>query len=123
MKFLIKFAHEFYTNEQRYPNADDIAVIMNAGKREEPEEQGAMIISDLSEFFSGKRPEELKAKQFQALRKRWGFKDRTLYTLKSIAEEYDLVLEDFLEVEITLINRLGWVVSLNKQAKKKWLAS
>jgi hypothetical protein len=123
LMFLVKFAHGFYAHEQRCPNADDIAAVMNMGKKEAPEEQGAAIISDLVEFFSGKHPKELKAKQFRALRERWGFKDGMLYTLKPIAEKYGLDLDDFLEAEISLINRLGWVVSLNKQARRKWLES
>jgi hypothetical protein len=123
LRFLMKFAHDFHTKEQRYPTADDIAAVMNGGKKEAPEEQGATIISDLVELFSRKRPEELRAKQFRALRERWGFKDGALYTLKFIAEKHDLDLNDFLDAEISLVNRLGWVVSLNKQAKKKWLAS
>ena len=73
LHFLVEFAHEFHAEHHKYPDADAIATTMNNGKKGEPEEQGATIIADLVDLFSGKRPEELKAKQFRALRERWGF--------------------------------------------------
>lgn len=105
----------------RYPSADDFADVMNAGTKGPPEEQGATICSDIVDFFSGKRPEELRVKDFKALRHRWGFKDGTIHTAKSIAIEYKIDLEEYFEVEVSLVSRLGWVVMLNKQSKKKWL--
>jgi len=121
--FLVEFAHEFHAEHNKYPDAEAIASSMNNGNKEAPEEQGATIVADLVDFFSGKRPEKLKAKLFRALRKRWGFSDRTVYTLRSIAEEHGIESEDLMDAEISLVNRLGWVVSLNRQSKKKWLAS
>lgn len=121
--FLMNFAHEFHLNEERYPDGDAIADVMNDGNKGSFEEHCAAIISDLVEFFSSKRPEELNAKLFRVLRERWGFKDGTLYRLKSIAEENELDVKDLLDAEISLVNRLGWVVSLNKESKKKWVAS
>lgn len=121
--FLTEFAHEFHAEHHAYPDSNDIASTMNNGKKGEPEEHGAAIIADLVDFFSNKRPEELKAKLFRALRDRWGFSDGIIYTLQSIAEENDIAPEDLLDAEISLVNRLGWVVSLNRQSKKKWLAT
>ncbi len=123
LMLVVEFAHDFQREQNRYPNADDIAAVMNGGKKGRPEEQGASIIADLVEFFSGKRPEELRTKDFRALRDRWGFADGIIYTAKSIAAEYDIDIEDYIEAEISLVSRLGWVVSLNRQSKKKWLDS
>ena len=123
LNLLVEFAHDFFAEEHRYPEADDIAYVMNEGKKGPPEEQGASVISDFVEFFSGKRPAELNVKQFRALRERWGFKDGKRCTLKSISEKYEFIPDQFLDAEISLINRLGWVVTLNKQSKEKWIAS
>jgi hypothetical protein len=123
LTYLIEFAHDFHSNEDRFPTADDIARCLNDGDKGPPEEQGGTIIADLDEFFSGKRPDELKAKVFKALRDRWGFADGTIYTLRSLADYYELDIEDLLAADISLVNRLGWPVSLNAAAKKKWLAS
>lgn len=121
LMLLAKFAHDFYSQNKRYPNADDIADLMNGGEKGEPEEQGAIVISDFVEFFAGKRPEELKAKLFQGLKTRWGFDDGFLYTLEDVAKKYDQHIDDLLDAEISLVGRLGWVVSLNKLSRKKWL--
>lgn len=121
--YLIEFAHAFRADERRFPNAEDIARCLNDGEKEAPEERGATVVADLDSFFSGKRPEELKAKLFTALRDRWGFADGTIYSLKSISDYYEIALIELLAAEISLVNRLGWRVSLNAKARKKWLAS
>ncbi|MCO5203452.1 MAG: hypothetical protein M9928_00325 [Anaerolineae bacterium] len=87
LKLLAQFAHDFRSQHNHYPNADDIANLMNGGEKGEPEEQGAVVISDFVEFFAGKRPEEMKASCFKGLKARWGFNDGTLYALDYIAEE------------------------------------
>ena len=120
---LIEFAHAFHADEGRFPNADDIARCLNNDEKGASEQQGSTVIADLDHLFSNKRPGELKAKLFKALRERWGFADGTIYTLRSVAEFYAIDPTEFLAAEISLISRLGWPVSLNASAKKKWLAS
>lgn len=123
LTFLVEFAHAFRADEGRFPTADDLACRLNDGERGASEEQGAALISDLGSFFSDKRPGELKATLLKALRDRWGFADGTVYTLKSIADYYDIDVIDLLAAEVSLVNRLGWSVSLNASAKNKWLSS
>ncbi len=123
LTYLVEFSHAFRADEGRLPTADDIAWCLNNGENGAPEEQGAAILSDLDSFFSDKRPKEVKAKLFKALRDRWGFANGTTYTLKSVADYYDIDIEELLGAEISLVRRLGWAVSLNTTAKKKWLSS
>ena len=94
---MVEFAHAFRADEGRFPTADDIACCLNDGEMGTPEEQGATIIS--------------------------GFADGTIYTLKSVADYYDIDVNELLDAEISLVSRLGWRVSLNATAKKKWLSS
>ncbi len=123
LDLLMDFAHEFREEEGRFPDADDIAACMNDGKRDAFEEQSVTVIEDLKSFFSGKRPKELGAKIFKALRDRWGFADGTMYSVRSIVEYYEVDETEFLDAEISLVGRLGWPVHLNTKSKAKWLSS
>ena len=123
LMYVVGFAHDFHSTEGRFPTADDIARCLNDGKKGPSEELGGAIVADLCSFFSCKRPHDLKAKLFKAIRDRWGFVDGTIYTLRSLAEYYDLDLEDLLAAEISLVNRLGWQVAHDAASKRKWLAS
>ncbi len=120
---LADFAHAFNHNEGRFPVAVDIAECMNDGKLGAPEERGGVVIDDLQAFFSGPRPKELSATVFKALKDRWGFIEGEIYTLKSTSAYYEMDVNDFLQSELSLINRLGWRVALNPTSRRKWLAS
>lgn len=123
VSYVAEFAHCFKENEGHFPDADDVAQVLNKGQRDYPEERAAALIADLDSFFSSARPRELSVNQFDALKDRWGFFDGCQYTFKSIAKFYGLDFEEFLQSEISLINRLGWRVALSSKARRKWLAS
>lgn len=123
VSYLAEFAHAFNHNEGRFPKAKDIAECLNDGDLGSPEQRGAMVIDDLQDFFGGMRPNEISATMFKALKDRWGFIDGEIYTLKSIAQYYDIDHNELMDAEISLINRLGWRVKLNSASKRRWLAS
>lgn len=121
--FLVGFAFDFKSTEDRFPDADDFAERLNNGEKTFAEEQGAATIQDLDSFFSGEPPQEISAKVFKALRLRWGFHDGDRHHLKSAAEDFAVDIDDLLAAEISLVTRLGWRIALNKKEKNKWLRS
>ena len=118
---IVHFGLDFRSDEGRFPSADNFAECLNEGEKTIAEQRGAQILSEIDEFFRGKRPKELSAKVFKALRFRWGFDDGDTYYLKSVADEYDIDVDDLLNAEVALVGRLGWRVALNKSATKRWL--
>lgn len=121
--FLIDFCHDFRSNERRLPNADDFAKQLNNDKKTWHEEQGAQVIEDLDDFFHGPHPQEIPAAVFNALRWRWGFDDNDTHFLRAAADKFAVGHDDLLTAETSLVNRLGWRVSLNKTQRNKWLRS
>jgi hypothetical protein len=83
--FLATFAQDFRKEHGRIPTAKDIAFELANGRKGDAESYAAEIIRDLGEFFSGKRPSELKASVFRALKKRWGFEQDVVASLNTVA--------------------------------------
>lgn len=118
---LAGFSNDFKHDHDRLPTADDLATELNQGAKTFAEERGATIIQDLHQFFTGRRPEELSAKTFKALRLRWGFDGQRSQKLKAAASKSGIDPMDLMSAEISLIERLGWRVALDAKETKKWL--
>lgn len=121
--FLVGFALEFRTRENRLPNPKDFARQLNNGEQTEAEEQGARTVQDLSEFFSGECPCEITKNVFHALRLRWGFADGEKRSPRIASKESGVEVEDLFAAEKSVVNRLGWQVSLSQKSKEEWLRS
>lgn len=121
--YLAELRHEFRTNENRLPLPADIAKDLPDGKDEAFEQGAADLIQHLEEFFNSPRPEEIREDLFQALRRRWGFVDGKLTYLRSVAAHCEVDVDELLQTEIQLVERLGFRVSLTKTDRTKWLRS
>jgi hypothetical protein len=75
----------------------------------------------MNNFFKAQRPVEFKAREFQTLKYRWGFSDGIFHKLKEASLQSGLDIERLLDLDVALIQRLGFHVKLNKDVKKKWL--
>lgn len=118
---LISFFHEFFASEKKLPSATDIAKALAGGEKTEIENHAAEVITDFHDFFTSNRPKDMKLKEFEALKYRWGFKDGELYFLAEAAKTYDIDLTNLFTAEIGFIKRLGWNISLNKTQQVKWM--
>jgi hypothetical protein len=121
--FVAEFRHYFIQENNRLPSAVDIADECNAGKKGEAEEHAGQVIIDLETILGGKRPREIRKSIFEALRLRWGYKDYRIRKLKQAAKEIGVPIDQLLESEIELVEKLGWSVKNTPGERKKWLKS
>jgi hypothetical protein len=119
LKEAIRFGHQFYINENRYPHEDDFAECLNEGKKESPEIMGANYLNDLVEFFNQEKSAELEDKIFNALKYRWGFLDRKIHRLKFVCNKLNLSLDELLHAELDLLYKMGIRVKDTKTVCKK----
>lgn len=119
--FVAEFRHYFFQENNRLPSAVDIAGECNAGKKGEAEEHAGQVIIDLETILGGKRPREIRKSIFEALRLRWGYKDYRIRKLKQAAKEIGVPIDQLLESEIELVEKLGWSVKDTPDERKKWL--
>jgi HNH endonuclease len=119
----VDFCHDFRAESGRIPASQDFADRLNKGRLTFAEERGAEVVRDLDSFFKGPRPSDLSAKLFKALRMRWGFDNGERHSFKTSADQFGLEHGSLLEADISLVNRLGWRVSLKKAQRTKWMRS
>jgi len=79
------------------------------------------LFDDMNDFFMSQRPAELKAREFNALKYRWGFSDGIFHKLKETSQHCGIDIDRLLDLEIGLIQRLGFYINIDKVVKKKWL--
>jgi hypothetical protein len=119
--FIAEFRHSFFQKNNRLPSADDIADECNTGKKGEAEARAGRVIMDLEMILAGKRPRDIRKSSYEALRLRWGYKDYKMRKLKQAAREIGVPLDQLLESEIELVEKLGWCVKNTPGERKKWL--
>lgn len=118
--FLAEFRHDFFKMQKRHPDADDIADELMKGKKGKPEEYAGQIISDLETIF-GSRPKDFPKDKFEALSLRWGYKDFMVRKLKVACKESGIPLDELLESEMELVEKLGWNIKDTPKERKKWI--
>jgi hypothetical protein len=121
--FVAEFRHYFFQENNKLPSADDIADECNAGKKSEAEEHAAQVIIDFETILVGKRPRDIRKNSYEALRLRWGYKDYKIRKLKVASKEGGVAIDQLLESEIELVERLGWSVKDTPGERKKWIKS
>lgn len=114
------FSQAYYEENNHYPTPKQFANNLANGKVTIVEEKAAEIMTDLDNFFSGNRPQEIKQKVFKALSYRWGFYDRAIHKLGESAELHSVDVDELFRAELSLINRLGWRIRLEPRAEQKW---
>lgn len=119
--FLAEFRHYFFKRNNRLPIADDIANECNDGKKGEPEKHAGQVVIDLETLLGGKKPKDISKKHYEALRFRWGYKDFKVRRLKEVSREIGIPLNELLETEIELVEKLGWSVKDTSAERKKWM--
>jgi hypothetical protein len=121
--FVADFRHYFFRENNKLPSADDIADECNAGKKSEAEEHAGQVVVDLETILGGKRPKDIRKSSYEALKLRWGYKDFKIRKLKQAAKETGVPIDQLLESEIELVEKLGWSVKNTPGERKKWLKS
>lgn len=93
------------------------------GRRKVTEEDvlGAGTFNDVRTFFSSPRPKELKAKEFEALRYRWGFCDRKFHTIKDTSAVHRLDPGAVALLDRHFIERLGFHPEATEAQMQKWI--
>lgn len=114
------FGHDFINENNRMPKAQDFADELAGGELTDAEKMASNYFQELSSFFNTKKPTELTVKQFDALKFRWGFKDRTVYKIKETLKLRQILTDDYFIAEQNLVRRLGFRMSTTKTVIDKW---
>jgi hypothetical protein len=117
------FRHYFFQENKRLPTVDDIAEEFNEGKKGDFEKNAEQVTIDLETILGGKKPKEIPRNIYEALRLRWGYKDKKIRKLRQAAKETGIPLDHLLESEIELVEKLGWSVKDTLSERKKWIKS
>jgi hypothetical protein len=112
--------NEILAESKVNPKAQDIADKLSGGDLTDAERMGENYFNDLLSFFASAKPKELSTNQFAALKLRWGFKDRSVYSIKEILKNTGLTIDEYFPAEQNLIRRLGFNMSTNKSVITKW---
>ena len=126
LEFLLlvaQFRHNFFKRNTRPPIADDFAKEYNFGKKGAPEKHAGQVVIDLETIFGGKRPKDISKNYYEALRLRWGYKDFKIRKLRVASRETGIPIDQLLESEIELVEKLGWSVKDTPCERKKWIKS
>lgn len=116
-----EIGHEVFNKYSRDPVPLDYCRSYGRRKVRDYDEFAAQTFKTISEFFTSQKPKELKQRIFNALRYRWGFKDRQVHTLEETSKTFGIETSELLTAEVSLIERLGWNVKLTESTKNKWL--
>lgn len=117
---ITSFGHDFKNETKEIPSAQDYANELADGELTNAETMASSYFLELSSFFANKKPSELTAKQFDALKLRWGFKDGTVYKIKETVKLKGIPIEDYFIAEQNLIRRMGFRMSTTKSVIDKW---
>jgi hypothetical protein len=120
LKVVMGFGHDFSAESNSDPTARDIGDHLNGGGVGEPEQNAAKYYREVTEFFRGKRPVDVPAKIFRALKSRWGIADGEIQTLKYAATRCDCGLMELVEGERSFFKRLGFVVRTDVKTNSTW---
>jgi len=121
--FVAGFRHYFFQENGKLPTGDNIATEFNGGKKGDFEKHAEQVTIDLETILGGKKPREIPKDIYEALRFRWGYKDRKIRKLRQAAKETGIPLNRLLESEIELVEKLGWSVKDTLSERKKWIKS
>ena len=116
-----KLVVSFRAANDRMPNPQEFCRFFGRRKATAEDTLSVKLFTDMNDFFTAQRPVELKAREFNALKYRWGFSDGELHKLKEASQHYGIYVKRLLDLEIELIQRLGFYVNINKGVKEKWL--
>lgn len=114
------FGHEFKNENNEMPKPQDFADGLAGGELTDAEKMASNYFQELSSFLNNKKPTELTAKQFDALKFRWGFKDGTVYKIKETLKLRQILIDDYFIAEQNLVRRLGFRMSTTKTVIDKW---
>ena len=115
------FRHYFFQENNRLPTADDIAAEFNSGKKGDFEKHAGQLTIDLETILGGKKPKDIPKNIYEALMLRWGYADYKIRKLRQAAKETGIPLDQLLESEIELVEKLGWSVKDTPTERKKWI--
>jgi hypothetical protein len=118
---LLKFSQTMYLEEKRYPEPHEVCRFFGRRKVRPDDELWVDVMTDIDNFFTAKKPQEMKQTTFKALKYRWGFVDRKIYSIKQASLMFRVDTHELLDAEISLFDRLGWPIKVTDVTKKQWL--
>lgn len=120
VKISIDFGHRFKLKTKETPKAQDFADGLAGGELTAAEHQAEFMYRELTEFFGHRRPEELKKDEFDFLRHRWGYVDNEVHKIKESIKKFNFDIERAIEIDKSLLNRLGLTIKDRVSDRKKW---
>ncbi len=111
-------SHEF-TAEELTPK--DFCKLFGRRKVKQEDEMGATTFNEVRSFFMSPKPKELKVSEYNALKFRWGFCDKSFHTIKETASSQGVDPQALFELDKQFIERLGFFTKLTEKEKQKWM--
>ena len=111
----------FRAQNNRIPTPEEFGRFFGRRKTKPEDFLSIDLFNDMNDFFSSRRPKDLSAREFNAMKYRWGFVDGEFYKLKETSLQYGIDIEKLFDLDVKLIRRLGFHINPDKGMKKKWL--
>jgi len=118
---IVKLMHKYRADNGRMPTSTDFCRFFGRRKVRDEDEKGVELFNEIHSFFTSKKPDDLKEKEFEALKYRWGFEDGKFHTLKDTSRKYCLNMAVLLKMETEFINRLGFQIKFTAATRNNWL--
>jgi len=67
------------------------------------------------------KPKEFKVSEYEALKFRWGFCDKSFHTIKETVNSQRVDAQAFFELDKLFFERLGFFTKLTERQKQKWM--
>jgi HNH endonuclease len=107
---IARFGWEFNRSEDRLPAAGDYASEFVRGEISTAEQFAAQQFADIVAFFSAKRPTDVTARIFKALKLRWGASDGRVHRILEVTRKMCIAGADLVHAERDFVRRLGFSV-------------
>jgi hypothetical protein len=117
---IARFGWDFYQSENRLPTAKDYATTFACGKVSAAEQFAAQEFADILAFFRGKRPRDVNAQVFKALKLRWGAVDGEVHRIVDVSKATRIAIADLVSFDRDFLRRLGSSVVGGAVSDAKW---
>jgi hypothetical protein len=116
----VAFGHDFLSETNKYPEAKDFADRLNDGELTIAEQSAAQMYIDITDFFNHAKPKDLKVNEFEFLKFRWGYKDWDIHYLAESCKEFNISIEEGIDLDRYIMTLLGFRVKNDRITLKKW---
>jgi hypothetical protein len=117
---IARFGWDFYRSERCLPTADDYASAFTRKKVSSAEQFAAQQFADMVAFLQTRRPSDVSASVFKALRMRWGAVDGQVRRIRDVLKQAQIETPDLVSADRGFVQRLGYSVKPGAAIDARW---